>query len=84
MENKKRKPTMTMLLIRIALGGYLMYLAHSLITGMGTSDKPRLLLIFAILFIFAGILLIILGGKAIITKDYYNPMDDEADEKEED
>ena len=82
MGKKRKKPTMMMLLIRIVVGGYLIYLAHSLITDIGSSDYKKLMFVFAVLFVFAGILLIILSARSFITKDYANPFD--ADEDEDD
>ena len=83
-ENKSRKylPNQSMLAIKVILGGYLVYLAYD-IMSTEIYAGPRIgIVLFCILFVVAGIFLIIttarsfirgeyIGGKADIMEDEY-------------
>ena len=86
MKNKNRKPTQITLMIRCIVAMYLIYLAHSIISGLNTAANKRLMIIFAIAFTFAGVLIIAFTVRAFINKDYKDMMDlsnDEEDSPEE-
>ena len=78
--NKKNQPTQITLLIRCLVAGYLIYLAHGLISGLGTAKNARLMAIFAVLFTFAGVLLIAFAVKAFVKKEYKDVRDIDRDE----
>ena len=80
MDKNKRQPTQITLLIRCLVAGYLIYLAHGLISDLGTAKNPRLMAIFAVLFTFAGVLLIAFAVKAFVKKEYKDVRDIDRDE----
>lgn len=84
-KNKKPKnslPNQSMLAIRAVVGGYLVYLAYDILSTESVT-VPRIgMIIFCILFVVAGIVLIVttvrsfvkgeyIGGKADYTEDEY-------------
>lgn len=87
-EKKKYLPNQSMLAIKAVLGGYLVYLAYDIMSTeilMG----PRVgIIIFCILFVIAGVFLVIttvrsfirgeyIGGKADFTEDEYGEEDNQ-------
>lgn len=87
-EKKKYLPNQSMLAIKAVLGGYLVYLAYDIMSTeilMG----PRVgITIFCILFVIAGVFLVIttvrsfirgeyIGGKADFTEDEYGEEDNQ-------
>lgn len=73
-ENNKSKnpklPTSIMLFLRIFIGGYLCYLAYQIMTGGDTTANPIVVYVFSVIFVIAGIGLIILSLKMIIRGEY--------------
>ena len=67
---KKGPTTQITLMIRVIVAMYLIYLAHGLITGLDTAPNPRLMAVVAVLFTFAGVLIIAFTVKAFINKEY--------------
>ncbi len=91
-EKKKKQslPTKGMLSIRVLAGGYLIYSAYELFTGLegaGTRDLI-IFIIAAILFTVAGIILAIISVKAMMEGKYVggsgdtNQIDEIADESD--
>ena len=82
--NSSKRPTQVNLMIRVVVAVYLIYIAHSLISGLNEADNPKLIIGFAIAFVFAGVLIIAFSIKAFINKDYQDFMtmnlDDSDDE----
>lgn len=73
---KNKKPTTQInLMIRVIAAIYLIYLAHGLITGLDTAPNPRLMAVVAVLFTFAGVLIIAFVIKAFVNKEYTNMRD---------
>ncbi len=73
---KNKKPTTQInLMIRVIAAIYLIYLAHGLITGLDTAPNPRLMAIVAVLFTFAGVLIIAFVIKAFVNKEYTDMRD---------
>ncbi|MCR4807600.1 MAG: hypothetical protein K5857_07975 [Lachnospiraceae bacterium] len=73
---KNKKPTTQInLMIRVIAAMYLIYLAHGLISGLDTAPNPRLMAGVAILFTFAGVLIIAFVIKAFINKEYTDVRD---------
>lgn len=68
--NKKKPTTQINLMIRVIVAMYLIYLAHGLITDLDTAPNPRLMAIIAILFTFAGVLIIAFTVKAFVNREY--------------
>ena len=62
-------------MIRVIVAMYLIYLAHGIITELGTAPNPRLMAIIAIVFTFAGVLIIAFTVKAFINKEYTDMRD---------
>lgn len=83
-KKKDKRPTQMNLMIRCLVAMYLIYLAHSIISELNTAQKPRLMFAFAIVFTFAGVLIIAFTVKAFINKDYKDMMDLSDDDEEED
>ena len=81
-EKKKYLPNQSMLAIKAVLGGYLVYLAYD-IMSTEILTRPRIgITLFCVLFVIAGIFLVIttirsfikgeyIGGKADFTEDEY-------------
>ena len=67
---KKGPTTQITLMIRVIVAMYLIYLAHGLITGLDTAPNPRIMAVVAVLFTFAGVLIIAFTVKAFINKEY--------------
>ena len=70
MKLKRKKPTQINLMVRCIIAMYLIYLAHSLISGLDKASNARLMAGFAILFTFTGVLIIAFTIRAFVTKDY--------------
>ena len=70
MKFKRKKPTQINLMVRCIIAMYLIYLAHSIISELDKASNTRLMAGFAILFTFAGVLIIAFTIKAFVTKDY--------------
>ena len=62
---KKGPTTQITLMIRVIVAMYLIYLAHGLITGLDTAPNPRLMAVVAVLFTFAGVLIIAFTVKVL-------------------
>ncbi len=75
MNKKNKKPTQINLMIRCIIAMYLIYLAHSIISELDKAPNARMMLAFAIVFTFAGVLIIAFTVKAFINKDYKDMMD---------
>lgn len=75
MNDKDRRTTQITLLIRVIVAIYLIYLAHGLITGLDSTPNRRLMAIVAIVFTFAGVLIIAFTIKAFINKEYTDVRD---------
>ena len=67
---KKGPTTQITLMIRVIVAMYLIYLAHGLITGLDTAPNPRIMAVVAVLFTFAGVLIIAFTVKAFINREY--------------
>ena len=80
MKKKDKRPTQINLMIRCIIAMYLIYLAHSIISDLGTAPNARMMLAFAIAFTFAGVLILAFTIKAFINKDYKDMMDLSDDE----
>ena len=70
MKKKDKRPTQINLMIRCIIAMYLIYLAHSIISDLGSAPNARMMLAFAIAFTFAGVLILAFTIKAFINKDY--------------
>ena len=57
-------------MIRVIVAMYLIYLAHGLITGLDTAPNRRLMAIVAVVFTFAGVLIIAFTIKAFVNREY--------------
>ena len=80
---KKKQTTQINLLIRCVVAVYLIYLAHSIIKELDTAPNVRLMVVFAIAFTFAGVLIIAFTIRAYVNKDYTdfrNQEDEQADQ----
>ncbi|HCM92801.1 MAG TPA: hypothetical protein DIS78_09580 [Lachnospiraceae bacterium] len=75
MNNKDRKTTQITLMIRVIVAVYLIYLAHGLITGLDTAPNRRLMAIVAVVFTFAGVLIIAFTIKAFVNREYTDVRD---------
>ncbi|MBR5407821.1 MAG: hypothetical protein IKX95_07285 [Lachnospiraceae bacterium] len=82
MKIQKKKPTQINLMIRCIIAMYLIYLAHGLISELGSSDNPKLMAGFAILFTFTGVLIIAFAIKAFVNKEYTDMNEIESDEQD--
>ncbi|MCR5407298.1 MAG: hypothetical protein K6E88_10985 [Lachnospiraceae bacterium] len=80
MKKKDKRPTQINLMIRCIIAMYLIYLAHSIISDLGSAPNARMMLGFAIAFTFAGVLILAFTIKAFINKDYKDMMDLSDDE----
>ena len=67
-ENKKSYPTQTLLAIRALVGGYVLYLAYGLFTSK--DELTPVMWGAAILFIVAGVALVVLSIKHFISGEY--------------
>ncbi|MCR5508081.1 MAG: hypothetical protein K6F34_05275 [Lachnospiraceae bacterium] len=85
MKDKKKQPTQINLMIRCIIAMYLIYLAHGIITELDNTQNVRLMVAFAILFTFTGVLIIAFTIKIFINKEYrdFREIDEPEDEKEE-
>ena len=86
MNNKDRKTTQITLMIRVIVAMYLIYLAHGLITGLDTAPNRRLMAIVAVVFTFAGVLIIAFTIKSFVNREYTDVRDvdqPDSDGKEE-
>jgi hypothetical protein len=83
MNKKKRQTTQLNLLIRCIVAAYLIYLAHSIIKELDTAPNVRLMVLFAIAFTFAGVLIIAFAIRAFINREYVD-FRDQGDEEEPD
>ncbi len=80
---KKKKLTATSLGIRILVGGYLVYLAYSLIPAIkNTVDTKEMIFWIAIIAIFCivGVVSIVLSVKAFLQGDYDKGIESEKSE----
>ena len=75
MNNKDRKTTQITLMIRVIVAVYLIYLAHGLKTGLDTAPNRRLMAIVAVVFTFAGVLIIAFTIKAFVNREYTDVRD---------
>lgn len=82
------KTTAGILTLRLCIGGYLIYLAYSLVIPLPTDTKMRVIsIVFAVLFAVIGFYIALKALVRLIKKDYYDPMRDtqegvQAEEKE--
>ena len=82
------KTTAGILTLRLCIGGYLIYLAYSLVVPLPTDTKMRVIsIVFAVLFAIVGFYIALKALVRLIKKDYYDPMRDtqeevQAEEKE--
>ena len=83
-KKKNKRPTQITLMIRCIVAMYLIYLAHSMISDLDTAPNARLMVVFAIIFTFAGVLIIAFTIRAFINKDYKDMMDLSDDEDTDD
>lgn len=81
-KNKKYLPNQSMLAIKAVLGGYLVYLAYDVMSTEILTGPRVGIALFCVLFVIAGIFLVIttirsfikgeyIGGKADFTEDEY-------------
>ena len=78
------KTTAGILTLRLCIGGYLIYLAYSLVIPLPTDTKMR---VISIVFAVIGFYIALKALVRLIKKDYYDPMRDtqeevQAEEKE--
>lgn len=87
-EKKKYLPNQSMLAIKAVLGGYLVYLAYDIMSTEILTGPRVGIILFCILFVIAGIFLVIttvrsfirgeyIGGKADFTEDEYGEEDNQ-------
>lgn len=75
------KTTAGILTLRLCIGGYLVYLAYSLVVPMPTDTKMRVIsIVFAVLFAIVGFYIALKALIRLIKKDYYDPMRDTQEE----
>jgi hypothetical protein len=72
--SKKSYPTQTLLAIRVLIGGYVLYLAYGLFTSK--DELTPLMWGAAIVFIVAGVALIVLSVKRFICGEYEGGKDE--------
>ena len=82
------KTTAGILTLRLCIGGYLIYLAYSLVVPLPTDTKMRVIsIVFAVLFAIVGFYIALKALVRLIKKDDYDPVRDtqeevQAEEKE--
>ncbi|MBU5430712.1 hypothetical protein KQI22_11665 [Kineothrix sp. MSJ-39] len=77
------KTTAGILTLRLCIGGYLVYLAYSLVVPLPTDTKMRVIsIVFAVLFAIIGFYIALKALIRLIKKDYYDPMRDAQEEVE--
>lgn len=75
------KTTAGILTLRLCIGGYLVYLAYSLVVPLPTDTKMRVVsIVFAVLFAVIGFYIALKALVRLIKKDYYDPMRDAQEE----
>lgn len=75
------KTTAGILTLRLCIGGYLVYLAYSLVVPLPTDPKMRVVsIVFAVLFAVIGFYIALKALVRLIKKDYYDPMRDAQEE----
>lgn len=75
------KTTAGILTLRLCIGGYLIYLAYSLVIPLPTDTKMRVIsIVFAVLFAVIGFYIALKALVRLIKKDYYDPMRDTQEE----
>ncbi len=75
------KTTAGILTLRLCIGGYLVYLAYSLVVPLPTDTKMRVIsIVFAVLFAIIGFYIALKALIRLIKKDYYDPMRDTQEE----
>lgn len=75
------KTTAGILTLRLCIGGYLVYLAYSLVVPLPTDTKMRVIsIVFAVLFAVIGFYIALKALVRLIKKDYYDPMSDAQEE----
>lgn len=75
------KTTAGILTLRLCIGGYLVYLAYSLVVPLPTDTKMRVIsIVFAVLFAIIGFYIALKALIRLIKKDYYDPMRDAQEE----
>ena len=75
------KTTAGILPLRLCIGGYLVYLAYSLVVPLPTDTKMRVVsIVFAVLFAVIGFYIALKALIRLIKKDYYDPMRDTKEE----
>lgn len=87
MGNKEilKKTTATNLLLRLFIGGFLIYMAYEILTSLeGVSRTSLITLVgFSIFFIISGGVIVIHSLYKLIKRQYYDPMADDAGEEAE-
>lgn len=73
-----KKTTQTNLLLRLFVGGFLIYLAYEIVMGLdGVSSNNRIILtVFSALFISSGLVIGANSLYRLIKHKYYDPMTD--------
>ena len=81
--SRNRKTTSTILLIRVAVGAYLLYLTYSFKDSLMIpfTMENAVIEIAAIVFGVAGVFLITFGVKDLIKGNYDNSTDEEVEDK---
>ena len=75
------KTTAGILTLRLCIGGYLVYLAYSLVVSLPTDTKMCVIsIVFAVLFAIVGFYIALKALIRLIKKDYYDPMRDTQEE----
>lgn len=75
-KNNRRVSTVPMLMMRIVVGAYLLYLAYQVFTLSDTEINRTLLICFSVLFLVGGVISAFMGLKDLIKGVYVGgPMD---------
>ena len=87
MENNKdilKKTTTMNLYLRIFIGGFLMYLAYTLVPELEDMTGNDKIIIGAatVLFVVAGAMIVGWSVYRLVKKDYYDPLTDDAEVEE--
>ena len=84
---KKKKPLLpkSTLIIRLICGGYLLYLAYELLTGLNQAESAPLPITLgaSVVFIVCGLVLIILNGRDFLKGNFQGGIMDKPEKEEE-
>lgn len=84
--SKKNKqsylPSQTMLLIRMVLGGYLLFLAYDIVGTELLSGRRVVIIALCVIFVISGIILTSISIRSLIKGEYIGGKEDSTEEEE--